>query len=262
MDSAQDLLARAHSLFGKARYSEAQQTFRRIANDSSSPRRVVEEARFFEARCCYEQADFLGAAAGFERVIDEFPAGQFLNEANQRLFDIANYWLDDTRFEIQAAAEDRNLTDEHLRQWRIQWRAVQGLFHWDTSKPFFNEEGRALEILKMVYRTDPPGPRAEKALFYVASVTLFRKAYHDAEQHHVELIRAFPQSKFAPRALKMAITCKLILAGSAEGDTRRLREARQLIRKLQRAYPDFATTEKEFLDRQLHAIRELESKLK
>src|SRR5437773_149332 len=81
--------------------------------------------------------------------------------AVRRMFDIANYWLDDTRTEMAEFREKK----EGQRS-----VVVPAVFHFEKKKPFVDEEGRALQALEHVQLNDVTGPMADKALFLAGGV--------------------------------------------------------------------------------------------
>src|SRR4029079_9635117 len=100
-------------------------------------------------------------------------AGATRDRAIRRMFDIANYWLDDTRGEMTAYRE------------KVQgdrWMVVPAVFHTEKKKPCLDEEERALQALEQVHLNDMSGPLADKSLFLAGGVKFFRQDYKEA--HH------------------------------------------------------------------------------
>jgi TolA-binding protein len=211
---------------------------------------LVEEARFMEAENSYSQGCYAQATDQYQRLINVFPNGTYRQKANQRLFEIANYWLEDTRQEMILTREQGELQGKVFR--------LCNLFPMDKSKPFFNPEGQALQTLQQVYHNDPDGPVAIKTLFYMGSVRFYRKDFQEAERHYGELFRKHPQSPYAPNAVKQVIICELLTIDEDNIDRKKLREVKNCIRLLKREYPDYAANEMEFLDRQIQTIQFLE----
>jgi outer membrane protein assembly factor BamD (BamD/ComL family) len=234
-------------LFRRNEYVKAEAVFHRIANDTKNTPQIAEEARYYEAECLRLQGRYPKAADTYSKLLKDFSTGQFRDQANQRLFDIANYWLDDTRAEMAAYREEKE-----GKRWIVM---PASYMHWDKSKPLFDEEGWALEELEQI-QLDLHGPLADKALFYAGSVKFFRKDYHEADQNFSQLTQMLPNSPLAPQALKMAIICKQLSTGGPDYDGRKTAEARELIHTAARAYPELKTKEEKFLIRQLDAINQ------
>jgi outer membrane protein assembly factor BamD (BamD/ComL family) len=240
--SAQAQLDGAKILYEQAKYADAENLFHAIARNAKNPPLVAEEALFYEADCQYMQGHYPKAESSFIKVLREFRLnGRFHNQANQRLFDIANYWLKDTRDLMKAYEEKRE---------GKRWLVMPASFvHIDKEKPFLDMEGRALEALEEVRLNDISGPLGEKALFYIATVKFFREDYKDADYYYSEVWKKYPNGTLAAKAMKYSILCKEMVNGGSDYDARPLKEAIDLIQQTG-AYPELRTDSK-FLERQM-----------
>jgi TolA-binding protein len=236
----------AKELFRRGEYATAEKVFHRIAENSKNIQ-LAEEARYYEAESLRLQGYYPKAADTYSRLLKDFTSGQFRDQANQRLFDIANYWFDDTR----SIMEEYKQQHEGKRWfvWPVSW------VHWDKTKPLLDEEGWAVEKMEEI-KTDITGPLADKALFYLGSVKFFRRDYHEADQNFSQLAEMHPNSPLAPQALKMAIICKQLVTGGSDYDGRKTAEARQLVDSALRSYPELAQKEHDFLARQVYCINQ------
>jgi len=54
------------------------------------------------------------------------------------MYDIANYWLDDTWDEMKRSKDGK------------EWLPSMNWFHFGNTKPFFDREGRAVEAMEKV----------------------------------------------------------------------------------------------------------------
>ena len=161
------------------------------------------------------------------------------------MFDIANYWLDDTKDQMRETAEQRE---------GKRWFVAPRFFHspWDPTKPFVDEQGRALEALDAVRFNDINGPLADEALFRIGRVRLFNEEYRDADDNFSQLVQMHPNSKYAPQAVMLAIFAKTMSTGGSDYDGRKLAEARKLVHEAQMKYPQLAGDK--WLESQLIAI--------
>jgi TolA-binding protein len=239
----------AKELFRRGDYGQAEKVFHRIANDTKNTTQLAEEARYYEAESLRLQGYYTKAADTYSRLLKDFYSGQYREQANQRLFDIANYWLDDTRAAMEASRKQKE-----GKQWLV-WPS--SYVHWEKAKPFLDEEGWALEKMEEII-LDIRSPLADKALFYVGSVKFFRKEYREADQHFSQLVKMRPESPLVPQALKMAIVCKQLTTGGSDYDGRKTAEARELVQVAAHSYPELAK-EKDFLNRQLYCINQQEA---
>lgn len=237
----------ALALLGRGKYAEAEQLFARIARNNKNTLQVTEEALYHEAECQRLQGNYRDAAATYNKLLGAYASGKNGENARQRLFDIANYWLDDTRAQMDAYREKR----EGKRS--FVWPA--SFVHFDRTKPFLDQQGHALRMLEQVYLTNPTGPLAEKALFYIGSVKFFNEDYEDADHYFHQVVTLHPHGKLTPKALELCVFSKLMSTGGSEYDGRKVHEARELIDRALKTYPELKSREKYFTD-QLAAIHQ------
>jgi outer membrane protein assembly factor BamD (BamD/ComL family) len=241
-------LAGAKELYRRGDYVNAQTLFAKIANNTKNSSQIAEEARYYEADCLRLQARYPSAADTYKKCLDDFPSGLKHDEANKRLFDICNYWLDDTRRAMDLAQEKKD-----GKRWFV---APASFVHFEKTKPLLDEEGRALELLEYVQINDPVGPLGEKALFFLGSVKFFEEDYKEADHYFSQIVNTRPNSPMASKALKLAIIAKQMSTGGPEYDGRKCAEARQLIDTALRGYPELAEKNKDFLERQIWSINQ------
>jgi outer membrane protein assembly factor BamD (BamD/ComL family) len=238
-------LAGAEEIYRAGDYKKAERIFRSIADNSKNPPTIAEEARYYEAECLRRQQSYPKAADTYNRMLNDFPNGAFREQAVQHMYEIANYWLDDTRGEMQEIKEK----NEGKR-----WVVWPEFFHFEKTKPFMDEEGRAIEKLEQVRYNDMTGPLADKALFLSGSVHFYRKDYREADHCYSQLIEMHPNSPYAPQAIELAIISKELATGGPDYDGRKVAEARKLVDTALRNYPELVSKKSDFLNRQLFSI--------
>ncbi len=236
----------ARRLYHEGQYSEAEGIFARIAGNTKNAASLAEEATYYQAECLRLQGHYPGAAELYNKQLTVFAMGKHAGLARERLFGIANYWLDETRAYMEACREKK----EGKRSW--VWPV--SFVHFDKTKPTFDLEGHALRMLEQVYITDPKGPLAEKALFYLGSVKFFREDYREADHYFHQLVTHHPNGSMAARALQLSIICKQMSTGGSEYDGRLVAEARELVDVAWRSYPELANQQSKFLMDQLYSI--------
>jgi len=244
-------LAGAKELYRRGDYVTAEGLFAKVANNTKNATQLAEEARYYEADCLRLQSRYPKAADTFKKCLDDFPSGLKHDEANKRMFDICNYWLDDTRKQMELAQEKKD-----GKHWFVM---PTSFVHFEKTKPLIDTEGRALELLEYVHINDPVGPLGEKALFYLGSVKFFREDYKEADHYFSQIVNTRPNSPMAPKALELAIIAKQMSTGGPEYDGRKCEEARQLIDTALRTYPELAEKKHEFLERQIWSINQQEA---
>lgn len=238
-------LAGAHELYRQGDYVKAEKVFHKVADNKKNGQTLGEEARFYEAECLRRQQKYPKAADTYNKLLIDFPTGMHRDQAVQHMFEIANYWLDDTRQEMRAEKEK---TKSSFSLSNLQ------LCHFEKSKPFLDEEGRAVEALEHVYVNNVRGTLGEQALFMLGTIKAFREEYVEADYYFSQYVEQFPNGKNAAKALEMAIFCKHMGTGGSDYDGRKVAEARDLIVKARANYPELATRQNVFLDRQLIGI--------
>lgn len=241
--------------FQNKEYRKAEATFHKIANAKKAPLNLIDDAMYYEAECQRLQNNLRTAEGSFKKYTREFRVnGRHLEEANRRMFDIANYWLDDTRQQMAAWEEKRE-----GKRW---FTMPSSYFHLSQDKPFADMEGHALLILQEVglndirgtIRTVDGGPSlGERALFFLATVKFYREDYREADYYYSQLYENHPNSPLAPKAIKQAIICKQVMHGGTAYDTRTIEESRKLIDRYQGAYPEW-NKDSDWLTRQLGGI--------
>jgi TolA-binding protein len=230
-------------LFRRGEFAAAEKVFHQVANDTKNTPQLAEEAIYYEAESLRLQRYYPKAADTYSKLLKEFPTGQLRDQATQRLFDIANYWYDDTRAQMEAVRQKKT-------GW-FSWVVPAGYVHWDRTKPFLDEEGWATEKMEEI-KTDLTSPLADKALFYIGTVKFFHKDYGEADRAYSQLAEMIPNSPMAPQAMKMAIICKQLATGGSDYDGRKTAEARSLIMRTKN-YPELKDSE-EFFNRQIVSI--------
>jgi TolA-binding protein len=241
----------AKQLFQDKKYLDAAPVFCKIADHKKNTLKVLEEARWYEGECYYKLGRYPDAAPRYIQLLNNFPSGPHCESSRQRLFDIANFWLDETRDQMEQAREK-----SEGKRWIVM--PIQPV-HFEDSKPLFDIEGHAVRCLETVWMTDPRGPLGEKALFFLGSIRFYREDWKDADHYFYQLVQNYPNSARAPKALQLSILCKEIAQGGADYDGRRLQEARDLIRMAKTSYPELAKDNEKFLTNQLVQIHAVEA---
>jgi outer membrane protein assembly factor BamD (BamD/ComL family) len=200
---------------------------------------------FYEAECQYQVKNYRDAAATYRQHLKTYRNGAHAQDAIQRLFQIADTWLESTRAEMEAKAEGSK-----------KFFVLPATFQVHLSKdmPVTDVEGHALKCLEEVRLNDIGGAYGEQATFYIATVKFFREAYRDADYYFSQFYEQYPNSKRAAQALKQAIVCKQICTGGSCYDCRSVEETRKLLDIAPVAYPSLAAKENAWLERQLIAV--------
>ena len=243
--SPQEQLAGARELFRLGDYAKAESLFKYVADKKKTPVAVAEEARYYQAESLRLQNKWPKAADVYADLLNKFPNSAYREQAIRHMYDIANYWLDDTRQEMELTKEK----NEGKR-----WYVPSHFVNFDDKKPLLDEEGRAIEKLEQVRYNDINGPLADQALFLAGSVKFFNQDYKEADNYFSQIHEKHPNSPFAERAVELAIISKHLSTGGADYDGRKVVEARKLVQSAFDNYPELANKKKDFLTRQLGGI--------
>jgi len=248
-------MVEAENAYRNEDWVKAAKHFGIVAEEKSNPPQIAEKARFFEAEAKRMQFRYPSAMSTYNRLLMDFERGVFREKAVGRMFEIANYWLDDTRKQMDAQRE--KLDGKRVS---VPWNFVHFL---DKTKPDFDEEGHALKMLEQVYFNDPTGPYAERALYMAGFVQFHRKKFKEADQLLTQLIemddRNGKKSKLRDQAIELVILAKNNSTGGPDYDGRKAAEALRLIHQTKMTNPELASERGEFLDNQQKMIRYMQA---
>ncbi|MGL4461266.1 MAG: tetratricopeptide repeat protein, partial [Planctomycetia bacterium] len=187
VDAARPAMARAEELFRQEKYSSAAASFKTIANrykDTS----VEEDALYWRAEALFK-ADYLPAAQDtYAQLLTKFPTTRHLPQAVQRTYDIAYYWLEDTRRESQGESPKN-------------WWASRRVNFLDRTRPVFDTEGRAVEAIETIQRYDPFGPLTDDAVMMAGAQKFITDEYVQAAGFYEQVAIDQPKSEHATRSL-------------------------------------------------------------
>jgi len=254
VESNPDLVA-AKEVLRQGDYAKAEKLFHKIAEKAAKDDPIIaEDARYNEAECLRMQGCYPRAADNYIKLLNEYGGrSRHREEAIEQLFNIANYWLDDTRHEMEEAKD---------KAAGKRWFTTPHFMHpMDKSKPFFDEEGRALEALEHVRYNAINGKYADKALFMLGTVRFFNEDYREADYQFTQIVEQHPTSPLYARAAEMAIISKNLSTGGSDYDGRKCAEARKMYPIAQASYkalegkdPQLSQEKQEFLRRQLQGV--------
>jgi TolA-binding protein len=211
----------AQELYRRGEYAKAETLFHHVADNKHNSPAIAEEARYYEAESLRRQSQLPKAADTYNKLLNDFHFGAHRDQAMERMFEIANYWLEDTRAEMKREKEQRD---------GKRWLVMPASFvHVEKEKPLLDEEGRALEKLEQIVINDVNGRHAPDALFLAGSVKFFREDYREADRYFTQLIEHHPNSQYAPEAMEYAIISKNMSTGGSDYDSRKAAEARKYV---------------------------------
>ena len=225
---ATEKVARADRLFAEQQHAKAQDVFKELADNTANNAHLAEHARFMQAECRRLRGHYPEAVDTYNRLLNDFPTGAHRKEACGRMFEIADFWLDDFRDELRARANEKGVL-----RWRPGWPNFI-----DRTKPRTDQEGEALRALEHVHTHDVMGPAADKALFWCGYVNYVRGNFNEADHFFSQMIELHKDSPLRPQAVAYAIQAKNNATGGAVYDARKCAEALQLVHTAEATIPE------------------------
>lgn len=235
---AQEKLAAAEQQFAEGQYARAMDKFRELADNQGNPTDLAERARFMQAECRRMRGQYPEAVDTYHKLLQDFPTGPHRREACLRMYEIADYWLDDFRDELE-----RRSGEQGVLRWKPRWPNP-----FDRTRPFLDQEGRTLEALERIHTQDVTGPTADKALFWCGYVNFIRGNFQEADHFFSMLVDMHKESPLRPQAIAFAIQAKNNATGGPVYDTRKCAEALQLVHLAEASVPEL-TQNPEMADR-------------
>jgi hypothetical protein len=223
----------------KAKQIQAERDKKRV------PRAVREYALFYEAECQRIQKKYRAAVDTYTMLLTDFTRTQYTLAACKGLFEIADYWLEPTRRQM----------DEYQEQLQgKRWMVTPALYmHFGDDMPILDAEGSASSILNTIRLHDIKGDLGMKSLLYLGTVNFFRREYKDADFYFTQLYQEYPNCPYAARAIKQSVICKQLSTGGSVYDLRPVEESKKLLYMAQGAYPELKK-EEEWIRKQLVSI--------
>lgn len=245
--SGEAKLAGALELFRRGEYATACDLYHALRDKKRYSEKVIIEATYYEAECLRLQARYPKAADTYSLLITTWPSNPYKDQAAQHLYEIANFWLEDTRTRMRQTREKRE---------KKRFLVDMQYFHIDKNKPFADEEGRAVQKLELVHLADIDNSLglADRALFLAGSVNFFNENYKEAEHYLSQIHQSYPNSPLASQSLELAIIAKTNATGGADYDSRKVAEARELVQAALYNYPELRAKKEEFLSSKLLGI--------
>lgn len=243
---AEEKYTNAEKLMTESQFSEARSILHELAGNNHNPKDLCEKARFQEAECYRLARQYPDAVDTYHKMMLDHPSGVYRDQACEEIFKIADYWLDDTRNEIQAIRDKKSTT----------WMKLKRQMDFDRTKPGTDVEGRALQALDYISTDGIGNANVDKALFWAGYVRFVRGNFEEADHYFSMLHQFHPNSELRPIATEYAIMCKNNATGGSPYDGQKAAEALQLVHHAEASMPEFRTEEKsDFLTRQKYAIR-------
>ena len=128
---AEEKYASASQLYEEGKYKKALKIFRDVADNQSNSTELAERARFMQAECRYQDGQFPEAVDTYHKLLMDFPTGVHRRECCQRMYAIADYWLNDFRNELARRQDEKGVL-----RWHPGWPNFT-----DHTRPTLDQEG-------------------------------------------------------------------------------------------------------------------------
>ena len=243
--SADPELAAARRLFQAGDYDAARRKLWWLARKYKDLP-VEEEILYLKAESLYQENYLPAAQDEFAGLLVKYPTSRYLPQAVQRTYDIAYYWLEDSRRRSQGQESEIPL---HNRYVNLD----------DRTRPMLDAEGRALKAIETIQQYDPLGPLTDDAVMMAAAHRFVSGDFIQAAGHYERLSYDQPKSPHVDGALVLGSQAHLRSYDGPQYEGVALDDAERLIRLAQqRETVDPARRAK--LDQDMRTIRQERAK--
>lgn len=209
-------LENAQQLFRQEEYAKAAREAKRLAKKyEKTP--IAEDALFLRAESLFKLDKLPAAEEAYVKLMVDFPTTRYLPQAVQRVYDIAYYWLEDSRLRAQG---------EPGKYYRI----TQAINFFDKTRPMFDTNGRAIEAVEKIQQYDPLGPLADDAGMMAAAHNFVNQDFLQAASYYEQVVADQPKSEHAPRAYVLGAQAYLRAYQGPRYDGKDLDDAERLTR--------------------------------
>lgn len=234
--------AAAQKLFDAKEYKKAAAAFKAVAKKYKD-KPIEEDAMFMEAESYFAMKHYPDAQDAYDDLFKKHPASRYVEKATERMFFIAQYWLNSPKPASQvelAAFKSENggdrLNDLPDAQVPYVFPLTPNLF--DRTRPLFDTQGNAMKALKSVWINDPSGPLADDALMLAATHHLRKGDFREADSYFGTIRETYADSQHAQAAYILGQHSSYQSYQGTKYDGKQLEEARKLTESTLRLYPD------------------------
>lgn len=175
----------AEDLFRKEDYSGARKAFRSLAKKYKD-QPLEEDVLFMLAECEFKLDRLPSAQDSYHKLLTKYPTTRYMPQAVQRSYDIAYYWLEDSRLRAEGKPS------------KYTWSRYVNLF--DRTRPLFDTAGRALDTVEVIQQYDPFGPLTDDAMMMAGADRFISDDYIQAAGYYEQLVADQPRSEHHSKA--------------------------------------------------------------
>jgi outer membrane protein assembly factor BamD (BamD/ComL family) len=179
----------AEDIFRREDYPEALKAFKRLAR-AYKDKPLEEDILFMLAETQFKLDMLPKAQDTYHKLLMKYPNTRYMPQAVQRSYDIAYYWLEDSRLRAEGKSGKYGFS-----------RYVN---FFDRTRPIFDAPGRAIETVEVIQQFDPFGPLTDDAVMMAGAQSFISDRYVQAAGYYQQLVADQPQSEHAAKAKILA----------------------------------------------------------
>ncbi len=155
---------------------------------------LQEDALFFAGESYFQTEQFPKAVKAYQQLVADFPTSRYIPQCSQRLYDVAYFWLEDSRQRSKGAAP--------TTPWQSRF-----INFTDKRRPAVGTEEAALNLIKTIEQAEPTGPLTDDARV-MAAAHIFNNASTDLIMYVLPAIMKH-WHKLSPTASTWIVPCSL-----------------------------------------------------
>jgi outer membrane protein assembly factor BamD (BamD/ComL family) len=237
-ETNQEFLA-AEELFRKEDYVGSQKAFKSLSRKYKD-KPLEEDILFMLAESQFKLDMLPKAEDTYHKLLMKFPNTRYMPQAVQRSYDIAYYWLEDSRLRAEGKPGKYGFS--------------RYINFFDRTRPLFDAEGRAIETVEVIQQFDPFGPLTDDAVMMAAAQTFITDRYVQAAGYYQQLVADQPQSEHAPKAKILAEQAYLRSYRGPQYDSSDLNGAEQMGKAALDTAEQYGDDQRRRLEADLRAI--------
>jgi outer membrane protein assembly factor BamD (BamD/ComL family) len=197
----------------------------RIASANAPGSSLDEESLYYEGESYFFADRYVQSNRAFEKLIGRYSGSRFLDDAEQRRYSIALYWLELAKADSAIAISD-------------------------PKRPRVSLAQEARRILHRIRIDDPTGKLADDATFSLGNAFLDAKRYYEAADSYEDLRRNYPGSKHLFPSHMLELEARLKSYQGPSYDATPLVKAEALVKTIVQQFPAEAQQNIDTLEQQ------------
>ena len=176
----------AEEMFRKEEYEDAHTSFSKLARRYKG-KPIEEDILFMKAECEFKLDKLPKAQDTYHALLVKYPTTRYMPQAVQRSYDIAYYWLEDSRLRAEGKPGKYSAFSRYVN-------------FFDRTRPVFDTPGRALDTVEVIQQYDPFGPLTDDAVMMAGGESFLTNRYIQATTYYEQLVVDQPQSEHVGKA--------------------------------------------------------------